>query len=135
MRRTTRAVIMTIAALALAGCASPSPSPAAALQALVADAADQAQSGDYAGATATIDDLENQVAADRSSGRLSTDRADAIDATIALVRADIAALTAPASPTPRPTSTTVSTGGSGNHGDNGSSGNNGNGKGKGKGGG
>lgn len=90
------------AALTLSGCAGPS-SPGDDLRTLVVSAADSAAAGDLTAAVASIDDLESRVVAARETGGLAPEEADEILATIALVRADLAAL---APPEPEPTTDT-----------------------------
>lgn len=95
MRRVPRVATLALAAvIALSGCTA-TPSPGEDLRTLVVAAADSAAAGDLAGASAAIDELEARVIAARDSSGLTAEEADGILATIALVRADLAALAQP----------------------------------------
>ncbi|MDF2991054.1 MAG: hypothetical protein K0S37_1568 [Microbacterium sp.] len=96
--------VLLVAVLALAGCAAPTTAPTA-WQSTVETVADQASTGDYASALATLDALDADVVARRDSGELSAAEADAILGRIATVRADLSVLV----PTPTPTSEPVTT--------------------------
>ncbi len=70
-------------------------------------AAQQVAAGDVAGALATIDALDSDVAASATGGNLPPAEADRIAAAIAAVRTDLLALAAPpAAATPPPASDT-----------------------------
>lgn len=90
------------AVLALAGCTPPAPE-ATAWQGTVQTLASQASGGDYASASATLDQLEADVIAQRDAGTISADKATAILSRIATVRADLASLAPSPSPSPEPT--------------------------------
>lgn len=87
----------------LSGCAGPSSGLDGAtgqeLQSRVVGVANAAAAGDTAGAIEALDALEARLAEAESSGSVSTDRASAIRAAIATVRADLT----PAVETPAPT--------------------------------
>ncbi|KZE40749.1 hypothetical protein [Microbacterium sp. T32] len=95
-------VVALAAVVALAGCTPPAPE-ATAWQGTVQTLASQASGGDYASASATLDQLEADVVAERDAGTISPDEAAAILSRIATVRADLASLT------PNPEPTTVQT--------------------------
>ncbi|WZH37080.1 MAG: hypothetical protein PIR02_00115 [Microbacterium enclense] len=97
--------VLLVAVLALAGCAAPATAPTA-WQSTVETVADQASTGDYASALATLDALDADVVARRDSGELSATEADAILGRIATVRADLSALAPTPTPTPEPVTTT-----------------------------
>lgn len=99
-RRSAPVVILLAAALTFAGCASPTAEPTA-WQSTVATVATQASGGDYAGALATLNALEAEVATRRDAGELAASEAEAILGRIATVRADLTSL----APTPTPTPT------------------------------
>jgi predicted small secreted protein len=95
MRRRARiAAVLLAAALTLSGCAG-APAPGQDLRTLVVETAEHAAGGDWAAASAAIDDLEARVIAARDAEGLSAADAEEILATIAAVRADLAALAAP----------------------------------------
>lgn len=95
-------VVALVAVVALAGCTPPAPETTA-WQGTVQTLASQASGGDYASASATLDQLEADVIAQRDAGMISPDEAAAILSRIATVRADLASLT------PNPEPTTVQT--------------------------
>ncbi|KAA9150988.1 hypothetical protein F6B41_19320 [Microbacterium lushaniae] len=106
MRRAPTLVgLVLAAAVALSGCGSP-PSSGEDLRTIVAAAAESAAAGDLTGATTSIDELESHIRAARENGTLTADDADRVLATIALVRADLAALATPA-PEPEQPATVV----------------------------
>jgi hypothetical protein len=104
----SRAALVAIAmgAMALTGC-QPAPAPMTQSQTLVVDTADQVAAGDTTGALASLDVLEAEVAAQLASGELDQAAADRIRAAVAVVRADLAALTTPATETPDTTESTT----------------------------
>lgn len=83
-------------AIMLAGC---SPAPEDGWRDQVSRAAEQASSGDYAAADATLAAVEQAVAAARDDARIDGTRAGEILAAVATVRADLSTL---ATPTPAP---------------------------------
>ncbi|TFV82280.1 hypothetical protein E4V99_15330 [Microbacterium sp. dk485] len=97
--------LLLAAAVALSGCGSP-PSPGEDLRTIVVAAAESAAAGDLSGATTSIDELESRVRAAREAGALTADDAASVLASIALVRADLAALATPA-PEPEQPATVV----------------------------
>lgn len=101
-----RSLTLTAAAVALAlllgGCGSPGAEHD--WRTTVAQAAEQAAAGDLAAADATLVGLERDVTAAGADGRLDPARADAILASAAAVRAELAALLTPPSPQPSPPS-------------------------------
>ena len=108
------------------------------LQLGVAAVTAAAASGDITAAITSLDALERRLREATASGQISADRSAKIDASISLVRADLAAaLPPPPSPTPTPTVTvqvpTSGNGGANNSDDNKAS-NKGSDKGGGKGG-
>ncbi|WP_125131807.1 hypothetical protein [Microbacterium sp. 10M-3C3] len=102
MTRVRRLVAATVLAgtLVLGSCAAQPANDG--LSSLVVSAADQVAAGDATAASASLDALEARVEADREAGSLSAGQADAILATIATIRADLAAQASP-SPAPAPT--------------------------------
>jgi hypothetical protein len=104
----SRAALVAIAmgAMALTGC-QPAPAPMTQSQTLVVDTADQVAAGDTTGALASLDALEAEVAAQLASGEIDQAAADRIRAAVAVVRADLAALTTPATETPESTESTT----------------------------
>lgn len=112
-RRSLSLSLALAGAFALAGCTPPAAEPTA-WQSVVQTLASQASGGDYASALATLDQLEAEVTAQRDTGTLATDAAEAILSRIATVRADLTSLapspepTAPVSEsTPEPSQSTV----------------------------
>ena len=99
----TCAVALVMAALS--GCAvmphGPESPAALRMQASVSAVTRAAAAGDPAGAIAALNALEVQLKQDTASGAISADRSARIQASIALVRADLTA----ALPTPSPTPT------------------------------
>lgn len=93
--------ILFAGVLALAACTPPAATPTA-WQQNVQTVADQASSGDYASALASLDALEADVSARRDAGEISAEEADGILSRIATVRADLTSL----APRPSPTLTT-----------------------------
>lgn len=97
-----------LALTSLSGCAPSDPgiSPAAAkqLQAAVVAVTQAAASGDIAGAGADLNTLERALREATASGEVSAERTARIQASIALVRADLAAAPPP-SRSPSPTAT------------------------------
>jgi hypothetical protein len=140
------AVALTLGTLS--GCAPADPGIGAAaskqLQATVAEVTQAAAEGDIAAAKAILNTLERQLREATASGAISAERTARIEASIALVRADLAAATPRPSPTPTPPATgtskspsTVEDGGENDDSDNGTTGKGedrgkGGGKGKGK---
>lgn len=88
-------------AIALAGC-TPPPAEPTAWQGVVQTLASQASGGDYASASATLDQLEADVIAQRDAGAIPATEAEAILSRIAAVRADLASLAPAPEPTPEP---------------------------------
>lgn len=88
-----------IAALSLTSCAPPAAAPTA-WQQSVQTVADQASTGDYSSALASLDALEADVIARRDAGEISSTEADGILSRIASVRADLTSLVPTPSPTP-----------------------------------
>ncbi len=112
-RRSLSLSLALAGAFALAGCTPPAAEPTA-WQGVVQTLASQASGGDYASALATLDQLEAEVTAQRDTGTLATDAAEAILSRMATVRADLTSLapspepTAPVSEsTPEPSQSTV----------------------------
>ncbi|WP_148286490.1 hypothetical protein [Microbacterium sp. B19] len=105
-------VVALAVVVALAGCTQPAPETTA-WQGTVQTLASQASGGDYASASATLDQLEADVIAQRDAGTISPDEATAILSRIATVRADLVSLAPSPSPeptvadTPEPTQDTV----------------------------
>ena len=103
-------VLALTAGLALAGCTPQAAAPTA-WQGVVQTLASQASDGDYASATATLDQLEADVTAQRDAGAITSAEAEAILSRIATVRADLASLAPSPEPvpevTPAPTQSTV----------------------------
>lgn len=102
-RAAPAAGLVLIAALSLTSCAPPAATPTA-WQQSVQTVADQASTGDYASALASLDALEADVIARRDAGEISSTEADGILSRIASVRADLTSLV----PTPSPTPSTPS---------------------------
>lgn len=98
LRRTATTALALAAVLALTGCTPPAAEPTA-WQGVVQTLASQASGGDYASASATLDQLDADVTAQRDAGSLSAAEAEAILARIAVVRADLSSLL----PAPEPT--------------------------------
>lgn len=99
------------ASLLLSACAPTDPSGAATerLDASVVQTADRAASGDYAGASASLDGLQARLAEYVEAGDVTADRSAEIQAAIDAVRADLTALiAAQSSPTPEPAPSTDS---------------------------
>lgn len=92
--------VAVAAALVLAGC---SPAPEDGWRDQVSQAAEQASSGDYAAADATLATVEQAVAAARDDARIDDARAGEILAAVATVRADLSTL---ATPSPAPSEST-----------------------------
>lgn len=92
-------VLALAVGLALAGCTPPAAEPTA-WQGDVQTLANQASGGDYASASATLDQLEADVIAQRDAGTVSSAEAEAILSRIAAVRADLASLAPSPEPTP-----------------------------------
>lgn len=101
-RRFVMTAVVLSAGLALAGCTPPVAEPTA-WQGVVQTLASQASGGDYAAASATLDQLEADVTAQRDAGTLPAAEAEAILARIAAVRADLVSLV----PAPEPTTETT----------------------------
>ena len=102
-RAAPTAALLFAATVMLASCTPPSASPTA-WQQSVQTVAEQASSGDYASASATLDALEADVVARRDAGEITAAEADGILARIATVRADLTSLApAPSSPAPEET--------------------------------
>lgn len=97
-------VVALAVVVALAGCTLPAPETTA-WQGTVQTLASQASGGDYASASATLDQLEADVVAQRDAGTISADEATAILSRIETVRADLASL----NPAPSPEPTTEQT--------------------------
>ena len=91
--------ILFAGVLTLAACTPPAATPTA-WQQNVQTVADQASSGDYASALASLDALEADVSARRDAGEISAEEADGILSRIATVRADLTSLAPRPSPTP-----------------------------------
>lgn len=91
--------ILFAGVLTLAACTPPAATPTA-WQQNVQTVADQASSGDYASALASLDALEADVSARRDAGEISAEEADGILSRIATVRADLTSLAPSPSPTP-----------------------------------
>ena len=87
-------------AIMLAGC---SPAPEDGWRDQVSQAAEQASSGDYAAADATLATVEQAVTAARDDARIDDARAGEILAAVATVRADLSTL---ATPSPAPSEST-----------------------------
>ncbi|MBB3156628.1 outer membrane biosynthesis protein TonB [Microbacterium proteolyticum] len=104
IRRVAPAAALLLAAtVALAACTPPAAAPTA-WQQSVQTVAEQASSGDYASALASLDALEADVIARRDAGEITAAEADGILARIATVRTDLTSLTpAPSSPPPEET--------------------------------
>lgn len=101
MRRLLPALAVPLAlAAALAGCTPPAAEPTA-WQQSVRTVADQASTGDYSAALASLDALEADVVARRDAGKITAEEADGILSRIATVRADLSSL----APTPGPEET------------------------------
>lgn len=98
IRRPVATALALAATIVLAGCTPPAAEPTA-WQGVVQTLASQASAGDYASASATLDQLEAEVTAQRDAGTLSASEAEAILARIAVVRADLSSLL----PAPEPT--------------------------------
>lgn len=92
--------VTVAAALVLAGC---SPAPEDGWRDQVSQAAEQASSGDYAAADATLATVEQAVTAARDDARIDDARAGEILAAVATVRADLSTL---ATPSPAPSEST-----------------------------
>lgn len=92
--------VAVAAAIVLAGC---SPAPEDGWRDQVSQAAEQASSGDYAAADATLATVEQAVAAARDDARIDAARAEEILAAVAIVRADLSTL---ATPSPAPSAST-----------------------------
>jgi hypothetical protein len=92
--------VAVAAAIVLAGC---SPAPEDGWRDQVSQAAEQASSGDYAAADATLATVEQAVAAARDDARIDDARAGEILAAVATVRADLSTL---ATPSPAPSEST-----------------------------
>lgn len=90
------AAAMVVLVVLLAGCGRAAPDldtrAAGRLQADVVAVSQAAAAGDLAGARAKLTTLTGDVAAARTAGQLSTRRKRAIDASVALVAADLSAL-------------------------------------------
>lgn len=99
-------VLALAVGLALAGCTPPAAEPTA-WQGVVQTLASQASGGDYASASATLDQLEADVIAQRDAGTIPSAEAEAILSRIATVRADLASLAPSPEPTPEPTTEPV----------------------------
>jgi hypothetical protein len=89
---------------ALAGC-TPTPTDMAAnaakqLQSAVAAVTQSAAGGDIAGAITHLDGLERRLREATASGDITADRSAKIEASIALVRADLTAALPPPAPAP-----------------------------------
>ncbi|WP_345799891.1 hypothetical protein AAIB33_10385 [Microbacterium sp. AZCO] len=100
-----------VLALSLAGCGStPSVTDATAtrMQASVVSIAQAAADGDAAAAVTQLDGLQSQLDDAVQHDQVTAARAARIQSAIEVVRADLAALTAPA-PTPEPVATTADT--------------------------
>ena len=114
-RLRARRVILPAAALAVAltfglsACGASSESTAAAMHASVVQIAERAAAGDYAGALAELALLERDVTSAAENGTIDAAREAEIRAAMDLVRADLEAADAPATPTPTPEPTTVPT--------------------------
>ncbi|WP_150952050.1 hypothetical protein [Microbacterium testaceum] len=106
-RAAPAAGLLLAASVALAACTPPAQAPTA-WQQNVQTVADQASTGDYASALASLDALEADVIARRDAGEITADEADGILNRIATVRADLTSLV----PSPEPTPTTESSTGS-----------------------
>lgn len=106
MRRVAVAAVIACT-VALAGCAQ-DPGAGDELSALVVSAADSVSTGDLATASSRLDELEARVTAERDAGTLTAEQADAALATIATIRAELAAQASP-SPAPEATPTEEST--------------------------
>ena len=110
-----RRAILPAAALAVAltfglsACGASSESTAAAMHASVVQIAERAAAGDYAGALAELALLDRDVTNAADNGTIDAAREAEIRAAMDLVRADLEAADAPATPTPTPEPTTVPT--------------------------
>lgn len=106
IRRPVATALALATTIVLAGCTPPAAEPTA-WQGVVQTIASQASGGDYASASATLDQLEAEVTAQRDAGTLSASEAEAILARIAVVRADLSSLLPAPEPsaesTPEPT--------------------------------
>jgi hypothetical protein len=91
--------------MVLTGCQQP-PAPMTQMQTLVVNTADQIAGGDPAAATSSLDALEAEAAARLQAGEIDAAEADRIRAAIAVLRADLTALT---TPSPEPETTTTET--------------------------
>ena len=104
-----RRVIVPAAALAMAltfglsACGASSEGTAAAMHASVVQIAERAAAGDYAGALAELALLDRDVTSAAENGTIDAAREAEIRAAMDLVRADLEAADAPATPTPTPT--------------------------------
>ena len=110
-----RRVIVPAAALAMAltfglsACGASSEGTAAAMHGSVVQIAERAAAGDYAGALAELALLDRDVTSAADNGTIDAAREAQIRAAMDLVRADLEAADAPATPTPTPEPTTVPT--------------------------
>ena len=104
-----RRAILPAAALAtglmfgLSACGASSESTAVAMHASVVQVAERAAAGDYAGALAELALLDRDVTSAAENGTIDGAREAEIRAAMDLVRADLEAADAPATPTPTPT--------------------------------
>lgn len=105
-RAAPAAALILAAGFALAACAPPAATPTA-WQSTVQTVAQQASTGDYASALATLDALEAEVTARRDAGEISGEEADGILSRIATVRADLTSLVPAPATTPTPALTEV----------------------------
>ena len=103
------AVIAVALTFGLSACGASSESTAAAMHASVVQIAERAAVGDYAGALAGLALLERDVTSASENGTIDAAREAEIRAAMDLVRADLEAADAPATPTPTPEPTTVPT--------------------------
>ena len=105
-RRLLSPVLPRAVGLMLAGCTPPAAEPNA-WQGVVQTLASQASAGDYSSASATLDQLEADVIAQRDAGTIASAEAEAILSRIATVRADLASLAPSPEPTPEQTTEPV----------------------------
>jgi hypothetical protein len=105
-RVTSAGAALLLLAGALSGCAPTGQElgaqTAAQLQASVLAVTKAAASGDFSEADAALDALEERVTEGTASGAIDPDRSARIQASIALVRADLAAAVPQPTPTPTP---------------------------------
>ncbi|RZS64853.1 hypothetical protein EV187_3241 [Agromyces ramosus] len=107
-QRRARRAILPAAAVAVAltfglsACGASSEGTSAAMHASVVQIAERAAAGDYAGALAELALLDRDVTSASENGTIDAAREAEIRAAMDLVRADLEAADAPATPTPEP---------------------------------